>query len=149
MNGWSTLVGAGAIGMEFADVYDSFGTEVTIVEALDRILPLEDAEVSKFMERTYKKRGMDIHTSARFESCEVKADGVTVTFTDKKGETQTKDVDYVLSAVGRVPNSENLGLDTAGVAVDERGFITVDEALRVANRPDRLRQLVADLPDEL
>ena len=124
------IVGAGAIGMEFADVYASYGTKVTIVEALDRILPLEDAEVSKFMERTYKKRGMDIHTGARFQSCEVKGDGVTVTFTDKKGETQTMDVDYVLSAVGRVPNSENLGLETAGVNVDERGFIPVDELLR-------------------
>jgi dihydrolipoamide dehydrogenase len=124
------IVGAGAIGMEFADVYESFGTKVTIVEALDRILPLEDAEISKFMERTYKKRGMDIHTGARFQNCEVKKDGVTVTFTDKKGETQTLDVDYVLSAVGRVPNSENLGLDSVGVNVDERGFITVDEQLR-------------------
>ena len=74
--------------MEFADVYESFGTKVTIVEALDRILPLEDAEVSKFMERTYKKRGMDIHTGcAASRACEIKADGVTVTFTDKKGET--------------------------------------------------------------
>ncbi len=124
------IVGAGAIGMEFADVYASFGTKVTIVEALDRILPLEDAEVSKFMERTYKKRGMDIHTGARFERCEVKGDGVSVTFTDRKGEEHTVDVDYVLSAVGRVPNSEKLGLESVGVEVDERGFITVDEHLR-------------------
>ena len=124
------IVGAGAIGMEFADVYDSFGTKVTIVEALDRILPLEDAEVSKFMQRTYKKRGMDIHVGARFQNAEVKADGVTVTFTDAKGETQTMDVDYVLSAVGRVPNSEDVGLASAGVKTDDRGFITVDEQLR-------------------
>lgn len=124
------VVGAGAIGMEFADVYDSFGTKVTIVEALDRILPLEDAEVSKFMQRTYKKRGMDIHVGARFQNAEVKADGVTVTFTDAKGETQTMDVDYVLSAVGRVPNSEDVGLASAGVKTDDRGFITVDEQLR-------------------
>jgi len=124
------IVGAGAIGMEFADVYDSFGTKVTIVEAMDHILPLEDAEVSKFMERTYKKRGMDIHTGAFFQSAEIKADGVTVTFKDKKGELQTMDVDYVLSAVGRVPNSENLGLDKAGVSVDERGFIVVDDQLK-------------------
>jgi dihydrolipoamide dehydrogenase len=124
------IVGAGAIGMEFADVYESFGTKVTIVEALDRILPLEDAEVSKFMERIYKKRGMDIHTGARFQKAEVKKDGVTVTFTDRKGEAQTMDVDYVLSAVGRVPKSENLGLDKAGVKVDERGFIVVDDHLR-------------------
>ena len=124
------IVGAGAIGMEFADVYASFGTKVTIVEALDRILPLEDAEISKFMERTYKKRGMDIHTGARFESCEVKKDGVTVTFTDGKGQKQTMDVDYVLSAVGRVPYSLDLGRESLGVKIDERGFIVVDEQLR-------------------
>lgn len=124
------IVGAGAIGMEFADVYDSFGTEVTIVEALDRILPLEDGEVSKFMERLYKKRGVTIHTGARFQTSEIRPDGVTVTFTDKKGETQTLDVEYVLSAVGRVPNSEDLGLDTVGVKTDERGFIVVDEYLQ-------------------
>ena len=124
------IVGAGAIGMEFADVYDAFGTKVTVVEALDRILPLEDGEVSKLMERTYKKRGIDVHTGAFFQTAEIKADGVTVTFKDKKGEFQTLDVDYVLSAVGRVPNSEDLGLDSAGVKTDERGFILVDEQLR-------------------
>ena len=63
---------------------------------MDTILPLEDAEVSKFMQRTYKKRGMDIHTGAFFQSADVKKDGVTVTFKDKKGELQTMDVDYVL-----------------------------------------------------
>jgi dihydrolipoamide dehydrogenase len=124
------IVGAGAIGMEFADVYESYGSKVTIVEALDRILPLEDAEVSKFMERTFKKRGMDIHTGARFEKAEIKDDGVTVTFTTAKGESKTMDVERVLSAVGRVANSENLGLDTVGVATDDRGFIVVDELLR-------------------
>ncbi len=124
------IVGAGAIGMEFADVYASYGTKVTIVEALDRILPLEDAEVSKFMERTYKKRGMDIHTGARFEKAEVKDKGVSVTFKDAKGKEHTLDVDFVLSAVGRVPNSQDLGLDTAGVKTDERGFIQVDAQLR-------------------
>ena len=124
------IVGAGAIGMEFADVYESYGTKVTIVEAMDRILPLEDAEISKFMQRTYKKRGMDIHTGAFFQSADIKADGVTVTFKDKKGELQTMDVDYVLSAVGRVPNSEDLGLASAGVNVDERGFIVVDDQMR-------------------
>ena len=124
------IVGAGAIGMEFADVYASYGTKVTIVEALDRILPLEDAEISKFMERTYKKRGMDIHTGARFEKAEVKDDGVTVTFKDAKGEAQTLDVEFVLSAVGRVANTEDLGLESVGVKVDARGFITVDEHLR-------------------
>lgn len=124
------IVGAGAIGMEFADVYESFGTKVTIVEALDRILPLEDAEVSKFMERTYKKRGMDIHTGARFQKAEIGEGGVMVTFTDAKGEDHTMTVSKVLSAVGRVPNTEDCGLDAAGVAKDERGFVTVDAQMR-------------------
>jgi dihydrolipoamide dehydrogenase len=124
------IVGAGAIGMEFADVYDSYGSEVTIVEALDRILPLEDAEVSKFMERTYSKRGIEIHTGARFQEAKIGKSGVKVTFTDKKGESHTKDVDYVLSAVGRVPNSGDVGLEAAGVTVDERGFVVVDELMR-------------------
>lgn len=124
------IVGAGAIGMEFADVFASYGSKVTLVEALERILPLEDAEISKFMERSYKKRGMDIHTSARFEKADIQEDGVAVTFRDAKAETHEMKVDYVLSAVGRVPNSEGLGLDTAGVKTDERGFITVDERLR-------------------
>ena len=124
------IVGAGAIGMEFADVYDSYGTEVTIVEALDRILPLEDAEVSKFMERVYSKRGIEIHTGARFQEAKVGKDGVEVTFSDGKGESHSKRVDYVLSAVGRVPNSGDLGLDKAGVAVDEGGFVVVDELCR-------------------
>jgi dihydrolipoamide dehydrogenase len=124
------IVGAGAIGMEFADVYASFGTQVTIVEALDRILPLEDAEVSKFMERIYAKRGMEIHTKARFESAKIGKTGVKVTFTDSKGTSHSKDVDYVLSAVGRVPNSSGLGLETAGVKVNEKGFIVIDELMR-------------------
>ncbi len=123
------IVGAGAIGMEFADVYSAYGTKVTLVEALDRILPLEDAEVSKFMERTYKKRGIDIHAGARFQRAEIHDDGVLVTFTDKKDEEHQIKVDYVLSAVGRVPNSEDVGLESAGVETDERGFIKVDAHL--------------------
>ena len=124
------IVGAGAIGMEFADVYASYGTKVTMVEALDRILPLEDAEISRFMERTYKKRGVDIHTGARFEKADIGDSGVKVTFSDAEDESHTLEVDYVLSAVGRVANSEDLGLDSAGVKVDERGFIVVDEHMR-------------------
>ncbi|MEQ1856547.1 MAG: dihydrolipoyl dehydrogenase [Longimicrobiales bacterium] len=124
------IVGAGAIGMEFADVYASYGTKVTVVEALDRILPLEDAEISKFMERTYQKRGMEIHTGARFESAKVSKTGVQVTFKDKQGALQTRDVDYVLSAVGRVPNSSGIGLESVGVKVSDRGFVVVDDHMR-------------------
>jgi dihydrolipoamide dehydrogenase len=81
------------------------------------------------MERTFKKRGMDIHTGARFEKAEIGKDGVSVTFKDKKGDVHTMDVDNVLSAVGRVPNSEDLGLDSAGVKMDDQGFIVVDERM--------------------
>ena len=124
------IVGAGAIGMEFADVYEAYGTKITIVEALDRILPLEDKDVSAFMARTYKKRGMDIHTGAFFESSDIQEDGVQVSFKDSKGEIHEMKVDYVLSAVGRVPNSEDVGLAAAGVETDERGFIKVDNQMR-------------------
>jgi len=124
------IVGAGAIGMEFADVYSAFGSQVTMVEALDRILPLEDEEVSKFMQRTYKKRGVTIHTGARLQTARVGDDGVTVGFEDQKGEQHTEVFDYVLSAVGRVPNTEDLGLDSVGVELDERGFVKVDATMK-------------------
>ena len=123
------IVGAGAIGMEFADVYNAYGSKVTVVEALERILPLEDAEVSTFIERLYKKRGMEIHTGARFKQAKTSKDGVSVSFEDREGNEHTLDVDYVLSAVGRVPNSEDLGLDSVDAKVDERGFVLVDRYL--------------------
>jgi len=126
------IVGAGAIGMEFADIFDAYGSKVTIVEALDRILPLEDAEVSQFMEKTYKKRGMDIHTSAKLTSAEVEDDGVTVVFEDADGEEHEMTVDRVLLAVGRQPNTEDVGLDDAGVETDDRGFIVVNEVMRTS-----------------
>lgn len=125
------IVGAGAIGMEFADVYASYGTEVTVIEALDRVLPLEDAEVSAFVERAYKKRGMKVHTGAKVQSSERTETGIRLTFTDKAGAEQTLEVERVLSAVGRVPNTEDLGLEEAGVKLTERGgFVAVDPAFR-------------------
>lgn len=125
------IVGAGAIGMEFADVYSAYGTEVTVIEALDRVLPLEDAEVSSFVERAYKKRGMAVHTGAKVQSSERTETGIRLTFTDRKGAEQTLEVERVLSAVGRVPNIEDLGLEKAGVKLTERGnFIAVDSAFR-------------------
>ncbi len=124
------IVGSGAIGMEFADVYNAYGTKVTIVEMAPNVLPLEDEEVSKFIERTFKKRGMDIHTGAKFQKAVVQKDGVEVTFEDAKGAVQTMQVDKVLSAVGRVPNTEDVGLEKAGVKKDERGFVVVDDQMR-------------------
>ncbi|MSR23221.1 MAG: dihydrolipoyl dehydrogenase [Gemmatimonadetes bacterium] len=125
------IVGAGAIGMEFADVFDAYGSEVTMLEALDRVLPLEDKDVSAHLEKAYKKRGIAIHTGARVEKAEPGTGGVTVTFKDKAGKQHVVTVEKVLSAVGRVPNTGDLGLDKAGVALTEKGgFIKVDEWMR-------------------
>ena len=125
------VVGAGAVGMEFADVYNAYGTKVTVIEALDRVLPLEDKDSSSVVAQSFKRRKMDIFTSARVQSTEVTSDGVVISFTDKKGKDQRLEVDYVLSAVGRIPNTEDVGLDKAGVKRTERGgFVAVDEAMR-------------------
>ena len=123
------VVGAGAVGVEFADVFNAYGTKVTIIEALDRILPLEDSDCSAVVEKSFKKRGMDIHTSARLERADVHKKGVKLTSEDQKGETRELDVERVLSAVGRAPNTEDLGLEELGVKTD-RGFVVVDERLR-------------------
>ncbi len=126
------VVGAGAVGMEFADVYNAFGTKVTVIEALDRILPLEDADSSALVERSFKKRGMDFHTGAVVERADVAKGSVKLEFKDKKGQQQTLKVQYVLSAVGRVPNTDDLGLDDAGVQLDDQGFFIVDEYMRTS-----------------
>jgi len=125
------IVGAGAIGMEFADVYASYGSEVTIIEALDRVLPLEDREISDFVMKAYRKRGMKVHVGAKVQSSEHTESGVRLVFLDADGKEQVLEVDRVLSAVGRVPNTEDLGLDAAGVKRTERGgFIAVDRNLQ-------------------
>jgi len=126
------VVGAGAVGMEFADVYNAYGTKVTVIEALDRILPLEDADSSDVVERSFKKRGMDFHTGALVESADVTKKSVKLVFKDKKGQQQTLKVQNVLSAVGRVPNTNDLGLDDAGIALDDQGFFVVDEYMRTS-----------------
>ena len=126
------VVGAGAVGMEFADVYNAFGTKVTVIEALDRILPLEDADSSALVERSFKKRGMDFYTGAVVESADVEKGSVKLDFKDKKGQQQTLKVQHVLSAVGRVPNTNDLGLDAAGVELDDEGFFIVDEYMRTS-----------------
>ena len=124
------VVGAGAVGMEFADIYQAFGTKVTVIEALDRVLPLEDKDSSSALARSYKKRGIDVHTSAMLQKTEVGDSGVRLTVKDKKGEEKVFEVEYVLSAVGRTPNSEDVGLDAVGAKLTEQGFVAVDDRLR-------------------
>lgn len=124
------VIGAGAVGMEFADVYSAYGSEVTVIEALDRVLPVEDKDCSAVVARSFKKRGINVFTSAMVQAADVSDMGVTLTFKDKAGAEQTLEVERVLSAVGRAPNTEDLGLDSVGVELDEGGFIRVDDRLR-------------------
>ncbi|HEY0026178.1 MAG TPA: dihydrolipoyl dehydrogenase [Longimicrobium sp.] len=124
------VVGAGAIGCEFADVYAAFGTQVTIIEMADRVLPLEDRDCSAVVEKSYKKRGMNILTSVSLQKAEIGTNGVTLTITDAKGGSQTLEAERVLSAIGRVPLVDDLGLETAGVKLTDRGFIAVDRQMR-------------------
>jgi len=119
------IVGAGAVGTEFADVFAAFGTDVTLLEALPRMLPVEDAEMSDVVAKAYKKRKIAVVAGASLGKATVEADGVTMTWT-AGGKTETKKVDVVLVAAGRAPNTEGLGLEAVGVKLTERGFIAVD-----------------------
>lgn len=118
------VMGSGAIGCEFAYFYRSIGTEVTVVEFLDNVVPREDEEVSKQLGRSFKKSGIKIMTSSSVEKVDTSGSGCQVHVKTKKGE-EVIDCDVVLSAVGVTPNTENIGLADLGIATD-RGFITVD-----------------------
>lgn len=122
------VMGSGAIGTEFAYFYHTIGTKVTLVEYLPNLLPSADAEVSKALEKIYKKKGLDILTGTKVAAVEKTATGVRVTLETPKG-TETREADVLLSAVGVVANLEGVGLETVGVAT-ERGLIKVDEYLR-------------------
>ena len=111
--------------MEFADVYASFGTRVTVIEAMDRVLPVEDADVSAVVEKAYGKRGISVHTRARVERAQRTSDGVELSIALKEGATDPINAERVLVAVGRAAVVEGLGLEDAGVRLD-RGFITTD-----------------------
>jgi dihydrolipoamide dehydrogenase len=128
--GSAIILGSGAIGMEFATAWDAFGVEVTVVELLDRLLPLEDADASKQMARAFRKRGVTTMTSTKATGVETTDDGVRVTIETDKGEEETLEADVLLVAVGRGPVTEGAGLDAAGIEVDDRGFVTVDEYCR-------------------
>ncbi len=119
------IIGAGAIGVEFAYFYNSIGTEVTIVEMMKTLVPVEDEDVGKELGKIYKKKGMNIMTESTVEKVEKKGKGVKVTIKTKKGE-EVVEADVVLSAVGVTGNVENLGLDKAGVK-HEKGDIKVDK----------------------
>jgi dihydrolipoamide dehydrogenase len=119
------VVGAGASGAEIASAYARLGTEVLLFEALDRVLPTEDADISKLAERGLKKQGMEIFTKTFVENVETGANSVTFSYGDQKGE-----VDWLIIAAGRGPDVDALGLGEAGVEMDDRGLLKVDGALR-------------------
>jgi dihydrolipoamide dehydrogenase len=125
------IAGAGAIGVEFAYVLSNYGVKVTIVEFLDRLLPLEDADVSKELGKRYKKLGVEVLTSTRVEKIDDSGEQVTVTVTDAKGTRDLK-ADKVMQAIGFQPRVEDYGLDKTGVELTERGAIAIDDRMRTS-----------------
>jgi len=123
------VIGSGAIGVEFSYFYNSFGTKVTIVEMMPTIVPIEDEEVSKELERNFKKQGMTIMTNTKVLSAKTVGDHVEVEVEKKDGSRQTLVADVALNAVGVQGNIENLGLETVGVTL-ERGWIKIDSKMR-------------------
>ena len=130
----AVVIGAGAVGLEFASIYRSFGAEVTVVEALPRLAPLEDEEVSSEIARAFRKRGIASHAGVSVQEVKEAGDRVDVTYEaqneTKNGPSATATADVCLVAVGRGPVTEGLGLAEAGVETTERGFVKVDGQLR-------------------
>ncbi len=124
------IVGAGAVGVEFASIFRSFDTEVTILEMLPRLVPVEDEDVSKELARVYRKRGINFHTGAKVEKVEKAKSGITVTFT-VDGKQQKVEAEKILIAVGRKPRTENVGLEKTRIKPD-RGFIKTDSWMETA-----------------
>jgi dihydrolipoamide dehydrogenase len=123
------IVGAGAVGCEFADIFNAFGTKVTLIEMLPQILPLEDGEAADALRKVYKKRKIDMLVSAKVTKGMVGDDGVTITV-EVDGKAKEVTAAMVLMAAGRALNLEDIGLEDAGVERDDRGFVKVDEQLR-------------------
>ncbi|MFN2303170.1 MAG: dihydrolipoyl dehydrogenase [Anaerolineales bacterium] len=124
----ATIIGGGAIGVEFATIWNAYGVDLTIVEMLDHLLPLEDEEVSTEIEKAYKKRGIKVMTKSKVQSVEKTKDGTKVTVQTKDGE-EAIESDLTLVAIGFRPNSKGLGLEDVGVKLSERGFIEIDERM--------------------
>ena len=123
------IIGAGAVGMEFADIFNAFGTQVTLIEALPRILPLEDAEASDVLAKSFRKRKIEVVAGASVKKAAVAKDKVTLDV-EAAGATRKVEAAVVLMAAGRAVNTENLGLKEAGIALTDRGFIKVDGDLQ-------------------
>ena len=125
------IIGAGAVGMEFADIFNAFGVKVTLIEALPRILPLEDAEASDTLSKSYRKRGIEVIAGAKVTKANVAKDKVTLDV-EAGGEKKQVTAAAVLMAAGRAVNTENIGLKECGIQLTERGFIKVDKNLQTS-----------------
>jgi dihydrolipoamide dehydrogenase len=125
------IVGAGAVGCEFADVFSAFGSQVTLVEVMPNILPVEDADSSKEVERAFKKRKIDVLTGAKISNVKVAKDSVSMTI-EAGGEKKDVKADVVLVAAGRAPNVEDIGLKEQGVQLTDRGFIKINELMETS-----------------
>jgi dihydrolipoamide dehydrogenase len=120
------VIGSGAVGVEFASIFKSFGADVTVLEVLPRVVPVEDEEISKELLRQFKKRGIDVSLSIKDTKVEKNKDGALVTWTDSTGKPQSKQAEKVLMAVGRAPRTEGIGLETTKIKPD-RGFVMTNE----------------------
>lgn len=120
------IIGAGAVGVEFASIFKRFGTDVTVVEMLPRVVPVEDEDISKELERNFKKQKIRVETGAKAENIQKTATGVKLTLTTKDGKQETLEAEKLLVAVGRKPNTDNIGIENTKVKLD-RGFIVVDQ----------------------
>jgi dihydrolipoamide dehydrogenase len=129
------IVGAGAVGCEFADIFNAFGSNVTLIEVLPRILPVEDAESSDALAKSYKKRGVKVMTGAKVKKAIVKKDKATLEV-ESGGKTETIEVEKVLMAAGRAVNTEGLGLQEVGVQLTDSGFIKVNPSTLQTTAPD-------------
>jgi dihydrolipoamide dehydrogenase len=125
------VVGAGAVGCEFADVFAAFGTQITLIEALPVILPLEDADCSAELTKSFKKRKIDVLAGAKISDVKVGKSSVTMSV-ETGGKKQTLEVEKVLVAAGRAPNTEEIGLKEAGVQLTDRGFIKINERMETS-----------------
>lgn len=123
------IIGAGPIGVEFATVWNAYGVEVTLVEMLPRLLPLEDEEIGKELAKAFAKRGIKSLTGHKVEKVEAGDKGVWITVSDEKGEQKTLEAEQTLLAIGFRPNSAGLGLEALGVRLDRQGAIEVDERM--------------------
>jgi dihydrolipoamide dehydrogenase len=125
------VIGAGAVGCEFADVFSAFGTQVTLIEALPVILPLEDADCSAELAKSFRKRKIDVVTAAKVSDVKVGKTSVTMSI-ESGGKKQPLEVEKVLVAAGRAPNTEDLGLKEAGVQLTDKGFIKINERMETS-----------------